>query len=56
MEVTVPALAAGVGAGGGDPEPVNPVSDEQPAKAVSAIMPAMIFRKLRHSVSSLAAG
>jgi hypothetical protein len=56
MDVTVPALAAGAGGGGGDPEPVNPVSDEQPAKAVSAIMPVIIFRKLRHSVPSLAAG
>ena len=44
-----------------DGEPVagvvfNPVSDEQPAKAVSAIMPAIIVRKLRHSVPSLASG
>ena len=56
-DVTVPALAAGAGAGGGgDPEPVNPVSEEHPAKAVSAIMPAIIVRKLRHSVPSLAPG
>src|SRR5262249_56554734 len=56
IDVTLPAVAAGAGAGvgGGDPEPVNPVSDEQPAKAVSAIMPEMIVRKLRHSVPSLA--
>jgi hypothetical protein len=54
-DATEPALAAGAG-GGGDPELVNPVSDEQPAKAVSAIMPAMIVRKLRHSVPSLASG
>ena len=57
MDVTVPAAAAGgAGAGGGDPEPVNPVNDEQPAKAVNAIMPAITFHKLRHSVPSLAAG
>jgi hypothetical protein len=52
IDVTLPAVAAGVG--GADPEPVNPVNDEQPAKAVSAIMPEMIVRKLRHSVPSLA--
>jgi hypothetical protein len=52
IDVTLPAVAAG--AGGGDPELVNPVSEEQPAKAVSAIMPAIIVRKLRHSVPSLA--
>jgi hypothetical protein len=52
IEVTLPAVAA-AGAGGAD-ELVNPVSDEQPAKAVSAIMPAMIVRKLRHSVPNLA--
>jgi hypothetical protein len=44
-----PAVAAG-GCGGGDSEPVNPVNDEQPAKAVSAIIPTMVLRKLRHSV------
>lgn len=56
-DVTVPAVAAGAGAaGGGASGPVKPVSDEQPAKAVSAIMPAIIFRKRRHSVPSLATG
>ena len=56
-DVTVPAVAAVAGgAGGGDSGPVNPVNDEQPAKAVNAIMPAITFRKLRHSVPSLAAG
>jgi len=56
-DVTAPAVAAGAGvAGGGDSGPVNRVNDEQPAKAVSAIMPAITFRKLRHSVPSLAAG
>ena len=56
-DATAPAVAAGAGvAGGGDSGPVNRVNDEQPAKAVSAIMPAKTFRKLRHSVPSLAAG
>ena len=56
-DVTVPAVAAGAGAaGGGIPDRSSPVNDEQPVKAVSAIMPAMIFRKRRHSVPSLAAG
>ena len=56
-DVTVPAVAAGAGAaGGGASGPVNRVNDEQPAKAVSAIMPAIVFRKRRHSVPSLAAG
>ena len=51
-DAAVPAVAAG--AGGGASEPVKPVSEEHPAKAVSAIMPAMVLRKLRHSVPSLA--
>ena len=55
-DATEPPAAGAWAGGGGDPELVNPVNDEQPAKAVSAIMPAMIVRKLRHSVPSLASG
>ena len=51
----VPATAAGA-CGGGDCEPVKPVNDEQPANAVSAIRPAMVLRKLRHSLPSPASG